>query len=91
MAGLLDRSEVGSLVVEHVLMDFLYFTLEMYNQLADLAITDGPTADKWITSREVQLPNSVRHLLLEQESIQRRIGNPSSCSSCLLNVRNKWL
>ncbi len=33
MAGLLNSSEVGSLLVEHVLVDFIYFTVQMYHRL----------------------------------------------------------
>ncbi|VDL91325.1 unnamed protein product [Schistocephalus solidus] len=86
MAGLLDRSEVGSLVVEHVLMDFLYFTLEMYNQLASLSSTDGSASEKWIVSKEVQLPNSVRYLLLEHEANQRLPGSRCRRSSSSTNT-----
>ena len=33
MGGLLNRSEIGFLLVEHVLVDFIFFTLHMYSRL----------------------------------------------------------
>ncbi|VDD81929.1 unnamed protein product [Mesocestoides corti] len=35
IAGLLNRSEVGSLLMEKVLVDFIFFTLKMYHRLQD--------------------------------------------------------
>uniref|UniRef100_A0A915EYE9 Dopey N-terminal domain-containing protein n=1 Tax=Echinococcus canadensis TaxID=519352 RepID=A0A915EYE9_9CEST len=41
MGGLLNRSEIGSLLVEHVLVDFVFFTLHMYHRLQRINGNDG--------------------------------------------------
>ncbi|CDI96745.1 protein dopey 1 [Echinococcus multilocularis] len=41
MGGLLNRSEIGSLLVEHVLVDFVFFTLHMCHRLQRISGNDG--------------------------------------------------
>lgn len=50
MAGLLNRSEIGSLLVEHVLVDFVFFTLHMYHRLQRISGNGGGRKSPYLSA-----------------------------------------
>ncbi|KAM7534070.1 hypothetical protein Aperf_G00000110027 [Anoplocephala perfoliata] len=89
MSGLLNRSEIGSLLVEQVLVDFIFFTLHMYQRLGgDGGSSSGseksqlPSPSLSVTSsptqRRVQdrdLPQQTVEMLVQYESYADNSGN----------------
>lgn len=80
MTGLLDRGEIGTAIMEHVLTDFIYFTVQMYHKLAhkDGSALESPNT-KHADSKSHKIPSNARDMLLRHQGARSQKNGRAFC------------
>ncbi|KAL5102848.1 hypothetical protein TcWFU_005011 [Taenia crassiceps] len=85
MAGLLNRSEIGSLLVENVLIDFVFFTLHMYHCLQSISGNGGGSKSPHFSASSSESPSPVNRRSEDQKLPQQTLEMLTQYDACTMD------